>query len=190
MAFVGVFVSGGRQRDEEWRQPQCKRSPSRRRDHYAIIRASVDASAESVAFIGAGNMAEAIVNGLSGCGVVNREKIIVSTRNVKRREDWAKTGVVVKEDNVSAAKSADVVFLAVKPYGIVDVSRIQSIFLLCTELSSFSRPREREGTDNKGEQLLAGHVLRGCFHPPSPPPLPLRPRLFFFWEGGGEMDVV
>lgn len=80
----------------------------------------------NIAFIGAGNMAAAIVGGLIAEGYP-AEKIFVSNRNFEKLASFAKLGVQTMADNVKALMLADVVILAVKP---------QHLKPLCDELKT------------------------------------------------------
>lgn len=67
-------------------------------------------------FIGFGNMAGAIVQGIIDKKVVNPEEIIVSRRDMdKLSSAKEKFGIAVTTDNKEVAKKADVIVLAVKP---------------------------------------------------------------------------
>jgi pyrroline-5-carboxylate reductase len=71
---------------------------------------------KKIAFIGAGNMAEAMVRGLVSTGVVKPSGITVSDSSNHRLLHMKKTyDVHAVPDNAEAAKGADVVVLAVKP---------------------------------------------------------------------------
>lgn len=69
-----------------------------------------------IGLIGAGNMAEAILRGLLGRGIVPAENILASAprpaRAIELRERW---GVEVVHDNREVAARSDVLFLCVKP---------------------------------------------------------------------------
>lgn len=67
-----------------------------------------------MAFIGGGNMAQALVFGLLKRGYP-AEKLIVCDLNEERRALFAQQGVQVSADNQAAATRAEVVLLAVKP---------------------------------------------------------------------------
>ncbi len=70
----------------------------------------------TVAFVGVGNMAEALIRGLIHSGTVAPEQIIGSDPHEERREDFAKKYAIrTTPSNVAAVESADVVVLAVKP---------------------------------------------------------------------------
>ncbi|AKJ64310.1 pyrroline-5-carboxylate reductase [Kiritimatiella glycovorans] len=70
----------------------------------------------NIAFIGAGNMTEAIVRGLLDAGEVEAGRICVSDVDPGRRALFSESiGVEALEDNRAAAESADAVLLAVKP---------------------------------------------------------------------------
>lgn len=70
----------------------------------------------TVAFIGSGTMAGAIMHALLSAGEVESEQIIASDPLVERGEELqAQYGVRVTTDNVAAVEQADVVVLSVKP---------------------------------------------------------------------------
>ncbi len=71
-----------------------------------------------IAFLGAGNMANAIIRGLLRAGLA-KEKITATVRRDEKRQELEATyGVQVSFDNVAAAKNADVIVLAVKPQAL------------------------------------------------------------------------
>lgn len=70
----------------------------------------------TLAFLGTGNMAEALIKGLLRSGTATREQIIATARRANRLEQLKATyGVRVLGDNLEAAREADVIVLAVKP---------------------------------------------------------------------------
>lgn len=70
----------------------------------------------TLAFLGAGNMAEAIIKGLLRSSVTSGAQIIATGRRPARLEQLQTAyGVRVTADNVTAARQADVVVLCVKP---------------------------------------------------------------------------
>lgn len=70
----------------------------------------------TIAFLGAGNMAGALVKGLLAAGVAAPEQILCTDVRPHRLEELTKTfGVRTATDNVAAAAAADVVVLATKP---------------------------------------------------------------------------
>jgi pyrroline-5-carboxylate reductase len=72
----------------------------------------------NVAFLGAGNMANAIIRGLLRAGLP-KGRISATVRRDERREELTSTyGISVGFDNLAAAKAADVVVLAVKPQAL------------------------------------------------------------------------
>ncbi len=79
-----------------------------------------------IAFIGGGNMAQAIVFGLLKKGYP-AQQILVCDPNADRRELFARQDVQVTADNLSAVNRAEVVLLAVKP---------QIIGTVCAPLSA------------------------------------------------------
>ena len=71
---------------------------------------------ERIAFLGGGNMAEAILAGLLAGEVASPERLVVSDVAAARREHLAnRYGIDVTADNAAAVCGADVVVLAVKP---------------------------------------------------------------------------
>ena len=75
-----------------------------------------------VGFIGAGNMAKAIIGGMVKKGIYQPKDIIASRRNEKALEELkAEYGILVTTDNQKIIEEADVVFLAVKPQMFPDV---------------------------------------------------------------------
>ena len=77
---------------------------------------------KKIAFIGAGNMAEAMVKGLIVSGASGKELITVSDSSAHRLLHMKKTYEVgALTDNAKAAKGKDVVVLAVKPKDVAHV---------------------------------------------------------------------
>lgn len=69
-----------------------------------------------IGFIGLGNMAKAIINGIISEGLVAPEEIIGSAKTAETCEKVAKTyGIETTTDNIKVASLADVLILAVKP---------------------------------------------------------------------------
>ena len=73
-----------------------------------------------IAFIGGGNMAQAIVFGLLK-QAYPADKIIVCDPNEEKRELFAQKGVRTSTDNIAAVAQAEVVSLAVKPQVLAEV---------------------------------------------------------------------
>jgi pyrroline-5-carboxylate reductase len=70
----------------------------------------------TLAFIGSGTMAGAMIHALRSAGGVTPEQIIACDPLVERGEELqARYGVRVTTDNVAAASEADIVILSVKP---------------------------------------------------------------------------
>jgi len=66
-------------------------------------------------FIGAGNMASAIIGGAYASGKFLGENIFVSNKSKEKLEKLATEYKICPSDNVSVAEVADVIFLCVKP---------------------------------------------------------------------------
>jgi pyrroline-5-carboxylate reductase len=77
---------------------------------------------KKIGFIGAGNMAEAIMKGVIGAGLYAADEIIASEVYEPRRKYIADTlGVDVREDNRAIAESTKFIVLSVKPQQIGEV---------------------------------------------------------------------
>ncbi|TAN37402.1 MAG: pyrroline-5-carboxylate reductase [Verrucomicrobia bacterium] len=76
----------------------------------------------NLVFLGAGNMAEALVSGLLACNRWPRERLMVADIATERCDHFArKYGVHAMADNAAAVVGADVVVLAVKPQVLPEV---------------------------------------------------------------------
>lgn len=72
---------------------------------------------KTIGFIGAGNMATAIIGGLTTSGLVSPSQVLVSNRtHAKALALQEKYGVQALADNGAVAKAADILILAVKPF--------------------------------------------------------------------------
>lgn len=70
----------------------------------------------TIAFLGAGNMAEALIKGLLRAGTARPDAIIATGRRSERIEELQRTyGVRGSLDNLAAAQEAEVIVLAAKP---------------------------------------------------------------------------
>jgi len=72
----------------------------------------------TLAFIGAGNMAEAIARAAIDHGVVPADRLIAADPNPARREVFEALGIATTDDNAAAIASAEQVMLAVKPQAL------------------------------------------------------------------------
>lgn len=71
---------------------------------------------KTIAFLGTGNMAEAILKGLLRAGTAKPENIIATGRRPERLEELQRAyGVRTTTDNLTAAREADIIVLSVKP---------------------------------------------------------------------------
>ena len=73
-----------------------------------------------ILFIGAGNMASAIANGLSKAGIVDDSNVILFDKNTEQYSKFPST-FTIATDIESGIKQADYIFLSVKPQNIKDV---------------------------------------------------------------------
>ncbi|GAA0821682.1 pyrroline-5-carboxylate reductase [Colwellia asteriadis] len=76
---------------------------------------------KKIAFIGAGNMARAIVIGLVNSGVTPSDIIVANPSPEKRLALANEFGIMHTDDNIKATEFADIIVLSVKPHFISDV---------------------------------------------------------------------
>jgi len=75
-----------------------------------------------IGFLGSGNMAEAIIHGLIGSGMVGEAAISASDRDIERLNSIVeKYGIEGYSKNFETARRSDIVILAVKPQSIDEV---------------------------------------------------------------------
>ena len=82
-----------------------------------------------IAFLGGGNMAEALIKGMLAAGVAKADQMLVSDVSNERLEQLNKTyGIVIQRSNKDAATQAGIILLCVKPQ-IIDVvlSKIEPV---------------------------------------------------------------
>jgi pyrroline-5-carboxylate reductase len=79
-------------------------------------------SINTLGFIGGGNMAEAIIRGVLGQGLLTGEQILVTDKNPERRR-WLRDNfpVTVVDDNQSVVRGSNAVLFAVKPQNMKEV---------------------------------------------------------------------
>jgi pyrroline-5-carboxylate reductase len=71
---------------------------------------------KKIAFLGAGNMAEALVKGLLAAGTASADEIVCAEPRAERREELRRRhGVAVTASNVDAVRQAHILVLSVKP---------------------------------------------------------------------------
>lgn len=105
---------------------------------------------KTIAFIGAGKMATAIIKGLLGSSLFDKNHIIASEPN----KDYAhkieqELGIKMVHNNREAAAQADIILLAVKPFVVKDVlteieDRIDDSKLIITIAAGISTNRVEE----------------------------------------------
>lgn len=83
---------------------------------------------QSITFIGGGNMASAIMGGIIGSGLSQSSKITATAKTDKTLDALSERfGIKTTHSNPDAAKTADILFLAVKPFLFSEViSEIKS----------------------------------------------------------------
>jgi pyrroline-5-carboxylate reductase len=78
----------------------------------------------TIATVGSGMMAEAMIGGLLRVGLVDPSQVVASHRRPERREHLAaEYAIRTVDDNVAAVEGADVVLLAIKPQMLARVGR-------------------------------------------------------------------
>ncbi|MCL2509487.1 MAG: pyrroline-5-carboxylate reductase [Methanomassiliicoccaceae archaeon] len=77
---------------------------------------------KKIGFIGAGNMAKAIIKGVIDAGLYKADEIVASEVYAPQRKHVAETlGIEVHEDNSAVAKSTKFIVLSVKPQQVEEV---------------------------------------------------------------------
>jgi pyrroline-5-carboxylate reductase len=77
---------------------------------------------KTIAFIGAGNMGEALIRGLLAAKTVTPSQLVAADVRMERLEEFEdEFGIRVTTDNAQAAGAAEIVVLAVKPQQVSDV---------------------------------------------------------------------
>lgn len=103
-----------------------------------------------IAFIGAGKMATAIINGLLSSGLFDRNHIIASEPNKEYAHKMEQElGIKIVHNNREAAAEADIILMAVKPFVVKDVlteieDRIDDTKLIITIAAGISTNRVEE----------------------------------------------
>jgi pyrroline-5-carboxylate reductase len=76
---------------------------------------------KKIAFLGGGNMAEALIKGLIAAGTAKPDQILVADVSSDRLEHLRKTyGIIIHKSNKDAVSQAEIVLLCVKPQ-VIDV---------------------------------------------------------------------
>ena len=85
---------------------------------------------ERIAFLGGGNMAEAIIGGLLAGGISMEKHLVAADVSAERRALLeGKYGIETTEDNAAAVRAADVVVLAIKPQQVAEaLAALQGAF--------------------------------------------------------------
>ena len=86
----------------------------------------------NLGFLGVGNMAGAIIRGISSTGLFSNENIHLYDISAERCEPFKQEGFTVETDAVRLTESSDIIFLCVKPQNIaelLDSIRISGISL-------------------------------------------------------------
>lgn len=76
---------------------------------------------KKIAIIGGGNLGGAIAQGLIASQLVAPEAIFITRRRLSLLDKLKEQGICVGSDNAEAVRSAEIIFVAVKPYQIISV---------------------------------------------------------------------
>jgi pyrroline-5-carboxylate reductase len=77
---------------------------------------------KKIAFLGGGNMAEALMKGLIAAGTAKPDQILVTDISSERLEHLRKNyGIIIQKSNIEAAREAGIILLSVKPQVIEKV---------------------------------------------------------------------
>ncbi|MCL2577609.1 MAG: pyrroline-5-carboxylate reductase [Defluviitaleaceae bacterium] len=112
---------------------------------------------KKLGFIGAGNMAAAIIGGMINAGVAVHSDIITSDADVARLEFIAqKYRVETTQSNIEVAQTSDIIFLSVKPYiydavisEIRGVTKTDALVIILAGGVSIAAARTKFNTDVK-----------------------------------------
>lgn len=74
-----------------------------------------------IGFIGTGNIAAAIINGIVNAETVSKNDIILTDINVEKRNEYTKAGFLCVDSNKEVAQMCDYIFLTIKPQFYDDV---------------------------------------------------------------------
>ena len=80
-----------------------------------------------IGFIGAGNIATAIINGILKSGLIKEENINIFDTDEKKTEAFKKRGLNITSSSTDVAKMSDYLFLTVKPQVYEDVIKNMEI---------------------------------------------------------------
>lgn len=76
---------------------------------------------KKIAIIGGGNLGLSMAEGLLKSGFIAPEHLMITRRNIRSLQHMEERGVLVSDNNAEAARYADLLILAVKPFQIKDV---------------------------------------------------------------------
>lgn len=85
---------------------------------------------KKIAIIGGGNLGMAMAEGLLKSGFVQPEHLMITRRNIQPLRHFEHKGVLVSDSNEEAARYAELLILAVKPFQVKEI--VQSIAHLLT----------------------------------------------------------
>ncbi len=126
-----------------------------------------------IGFIGLGNMAKAMINGIISQGIASPEEIIGSARTQETCDKVKKEfGIETTTDNVKVANTVDILFLAIKPQmfkevipGIKGVTKEGALIVSIAAGKTLKELSEMLGSDQKIVRLMPNTpamVNAGC----------------------------
>ncbi|MDO4286498.1 MAG: pyrroline-5-carboxylate reductase [Eubacteriales bacterium] len=118
---------------------------------------------EKITFIGAGNMAKAMIGGIVTSGLAVPEQIIASNPSAPKLEALQRDfGIqIIQKDNATAASQADIIILSVKPYlyetviaEIRDVIKANAIIIIIAAGQTITANETRFGKSVKLARVM------------------------------------
>jgi pyrroline-5-carboxylate reductase len=110
----------------------------------------------TIAIIGAGNIGLSMAEGWMLRAFLTPAQLILTRRHTAKLDAWKARGVVVTDDNAAAARAADIIILAVKPY---------QVEALCTSLKDVLTPDKKVISVATGVKLSE---MQACLNPGTP----------------------
>ncbi|XP_046674687.1 pyrroline-5-carboxylate reductase 3-like [Homalodisca vitripennis] len=122
--------------------------------------------ASKVGFVGAGNMAQAIVTGMLDAEIIMPDQVIVSAPSENNFSFWEEKGVKTTTVNAEVIRASDVIILSMKPQHLDEAlksfDRVPNNKLYISILAGISIEtlNEKSGSGDKHKAVTAKHVQR------------------------------
>lgn len=114
-------------------------------------------------FIGAGNMASAILKGVLDSGLLPGDKVWLSNRHIEKTAPFAPRGVHTTADNTQVVQNAQLIVLAVKPQMFPDVLKEIAPF---AQGKCFVSIAAGISSASLGQALPGAHIIRAMPNTP------------------------